>query len=144
MPLIRIGPKCGPEFFFESSLICLLIVIDLSHYKEWILKKKKDCKAEGGEQYRGIKLFLLDDFYAWRLAAILTAASVPAASSFRNVQGIRIIPAIPTRASASIINSYHFLVNIVHIRFMCEDRLGVPMRVIQLHRQQVEACTVSR
>ena len=55
------------------------------------------------------------------------------------MQGIRIIPAIPTRASASVIYRYHFRINIIHIRFLCEDRLDVPERLIQLHPQQVNA-----
>ena len=100
---------------------------------------RKDCRAKGDEQYQGLRLFLLDDFYAWRPTAILTAASVLAASSFRNMQGIRIIPAIPTRASASVIYRYHFPISIIHIRFFCEDQLGVPMPVIQLHLQQANA-----
>jgi len=45
----------------------------------------------------------LDDFYAGSLTAILAAASVLAVSSFRDVQSVRIIPAIPTWASASVI-----------------------------------------
>ena len=49
------------------------------------------------------ELLILNYSDPGRLTAILTTAPVLAASSFRDMQGIRIIPAIPTRASASIV-----------------------------------------